>query len=409
MARGSWERGESEGGEVATPTRALTAPPSTLHLPQALSLVEGVLHLRDGVYYRFLSPAGDACGGALVEQALFAHRSRRHLLLQRLRLVGDGAEACAVHLRAANASAPAPGEACCTRHAAAWGVCCRSRPTPCADFTNSTVAAATRGSRTYAVRTMETALAECPACVRPSVAIAWDPVPASVQLSPGSGVLLGAALVTSLEGDAPGSLADAAVTRLHAAHTEGAASLLLQHVSGWAAQWRGGVEVEGNATVARAANASLYYLRSSVREDWPYSLSPGGLSTDAYHGHRCGGRQSVGLQRATHSTTVRPPPRQLLGLRNVDAARSYALPAGHCPRTAALPRTAGARSGGQSSVCVLVGGVGEWGCFPLCTLTPCVYAAVCSYGLQGRAVPLGERVQRRRGHPRAPGQPRGRV
>lgn len=153
---------------------------------------------------------------------------------------------------------------------------------------------------------MATALAECADCVRPAVAVAWDPLPASVDLVPGSAVLLGAAFSTSLEGGPPEGLGDAAVSHLHAAHADGAAALMRQHQRGWAVQWSGGVEVQGNATVARAANASLYYIRSSVREDWPYSLSPGGLSTDAYHGHRCGTRLTRaggGLYPSTHPYT----------------------------------------------------------------------------------------------------------
>jgi len=42
--------------------------------------------------------------------------------------------------------------------------------------------------------------------------------------------------------------------------------------------------VAGNATVAAAVNSSLYYILSSVREDWPYGTSPGGLASDSYDG-----------------------------------------------------------------------------------------------------------------------------
>ncbi len=35
----------------------------------------------------------------------------------------------------------------------------------------------------------------------------------------------------------------------------------------------------------QATYSSLYYLLSSVRSDWPYSLSPGGLASNGYNGH----------------------------------------------------------------------------------------------------------------------------
>jgi len=47
----------------------------------------------------------------------------------------------------------------------------------------------------------------------------------------------------------------------------------------------GHLEVTGNLHLAQAANASLYFIRSSIRPDWPYGLSPGGLASNSYHGH----------------------------------------------------------------------------------------------------------------------------
>lgn len=60
--------------------------------------------------------------------------------------------------------------------------------------------------------------------------------------------------------------------------------LLDQHIQYWNALNMAGIEVQGS-TVSRAINASLYYIKSSVREDWPYSLSPGSLSSNSYNGH----------------------------------------------------------------------------------------------------------------------------
>ena len=65
-----------------------------------------------------------------------------------------------------------------------------------------------------------------------------------------------------------------------------AAALLPAHEAAWAARADGGrLEVEGDLGLALALNASLYYIRASIREDWPQGLSPGGLASNGYHGH----------------------------------------------------------------------------------------------------------------------------
>jgi trehalose/maltose hydrolase-like predicted phosphorylase len=61
-------------------------------------------------------------------------------------------------------------------------------------------------------------------------------------------------------------------------------SLLTSHIDGWSQLWQSGIEVSGRPDVAVAVNASLYAILSSVRDDWPYGLAPGGL-TNYYNGH----------------------------------------------------------------------------------------------------------------------------
>jgi trehalose/maltose hydrolase-like predicted phosphorylase len=64
--------------------------------------------------------------------------------------------------------------------------------------------------------------------------------------------------------------------------------LLDLHIEEWNRVWKSGIEVQsinGNLNLSRAINSSLYYILSSVRDDWPYSLSPGGLSSNDYNGH----------------------------------------------------------------------------------------------------------------------------
>ena len=61
-----------------------------------------------------------------------------------------------------------------------------------------------------------------------------------------------------------------------------------EHKAEWATLWNSGIEVGGSddaLELALVVNTSLYYILSSVRDDWPFGLSPGSLSSDAYDGH----------------------------------------------------------------------------------------------------------------------------
>ena len=60
-------------------------------------------------------------------------------------------------------------------------------------------------------------------------------------------------------------------------------SLFNQHVKAWATLWENGINLQGSRTdVGIAVNASIYYVLSSVRADWPHGLAPGGL-TNSYN------------------------------------------------------------------------------------------------------------------------------
>jgi trehalose/maltose hydrolase-like predicted phosphorylase len=63
-----------------------------------------------------------------------------------------------------------------------------------------------------------------------------------------------------------------------------AGSLLTTHSAGWEKLWKSGIEIKGRPDVAKAVNASMFYILSSVREEWAYGLAPGGL-TNYYNGH----------------------------------------------------------------------------------------------------------------------------
>ena len=48
----------------------------------------------------------------------------------------------------------------------------------------------------------------------------------------------------------------------------------------------GSIDIEGNLELSQAVYASMYQILSSTRADWPYGLSPGGLSGgEEYMGH----------------------------------------------------------------------------------------------------------------------------
>ena len=104
------------------------------------------------------------------------------------------------------------------------------------------------------------------------------------MVSPGTPVTLYflTVIVTSLNSTQP--LQDA--SRIYASAMEDKEKLFSDHVAAWATRWQqGSLEVAGDLHLAQALNSSLYAIRSSIRADWPYGLSPGGLASNAYEGH----------------------------------------------------------------------------------------------------------------------------
>lgn len=110
-------------------------------------------------------------------------------------------------------------------------------------------------------------------------------IPAStgtVTLRNATSTVMLAAVRTSLESTDPVAAALADYARGIQASP---ADLLKEHTEAWAMLWESGFEVKGRHDVAATVNSSLYYLLSSVREDRPNSLSPGGLASNGYNGH----------------------------------------------------------------------------------------------------------------------------
>jgi hypothetical protein len=78
----------------------------------------------------------------------------------------------------------------------------------------------------------------------------------------------------------PDDVAAVALTTWNEYTAFGSDLLLQSHIDAWSTLWAsGGVELAGNSTFAATVNASLYDIISSLRSDWNYSTSPGGLGT----------------------------------------------------------------------------------------------------------------------------------
>ena len=86
------------------------------------------------------------------------------------------------------------------------------------------------------------------------------------------------AVATSLDSAEP---QQSAATALSQALAMKDGQLLQQHEYAWLQRWeQGRIEIGGNLGLAQAVNASLYYLLSSIRADWPQGMSPGGLASN---------------------------------------------------------------------------------------------------------------------------------
>jgi hypothetical protein len=225
------------------------------------------------------APTDGRTGAALegrIEFALYAHRALRELFVMEVRAFpesgGGGGWECSVPLAWAISPSTAP-----------WGA-------------DVALTAAQAPAALAVVWSGTTALPEEPGGPLRSIAVVLDSwaaaAPPALRLSSlpnQSAAMLRAVLRSDLDvapGAAPGAVAEAALGTGQAYAKEDPAALRAAHEAEWAARWAGGgVELAGNATLAAAVNASLYDIVSSLRGDWPWSTSPGGLATGGYSGH----------------------------------------------------------------------------------------------------------------------------
>jgi hypothetical protein len=226
-------------------------------------------------YNRTVVAGSPTCpSGAQIELRMYAHRALRHVLV--LDLTATAADGSGAPL-------PAPCSV-----PVAWN---RSIATPDAVLAVSPPQAG--GYVTWVGTNVEP---EEPGLPLTAFAIAWDawaavlppsPTPAWLNFTPSAPVLsVRAAIFTNITGD--DGAADptaAAVSAWQSLAGVSPSALFQQHADAWGLLWQSGVEIEGNATMAAAVNVSLYDILSSLRADWPWDTSPGGLATNGYASH----------------------------------------------------------------------------------------------------------------------------
>ena len=62
--------------------------------------------------------------------------------------------------------------------------------------------------------------------------------------------------------------------------------LFQHHFKAWTQMWQHRIMIDGGSNaLPSVVDASYYAILCSMRWDWPYSTSPGGLTTDGYRGH----------------------------------------------------------------------------------------------------------------------------
>jgi hypothetical protein len=250
------------------------------------------LDVREATYFRrsFLDPSptgactlaskvscSNAAARITVEQRWYAHRSRPAVTVHEVQVLpGPGTAAVRGQQRGADGDAPF-----------AMLLLENSPGKPSDDLVLSPASPAPAGATllcgaTKVSETKTSGLQQlCMATT--SLPAGGQPLPVDAAAPTATHTLL-TVVRTSIETPA-GGIQDA-VNAEYAAAAAAAANgtLRSEHVAEWAETvWPAGFETD-RADLARAVNTSLYAIMSSVRNDRPFGLSPGGL-TAGYNGH----------------------------------------------------------------------------------------------------------------------------
>lgn len=192
--------------------------------------------------------------GCTVRQVNYAHRVNRHLLIQTLELKNEeGVKRCLVSLARV------------------------AKPT--SDFTEIR----TTSYGNYSVSLFETLVAEEPNGPKPLVGLATTSVSGELNVPAGGALQVAyiTAIYTSLDSKDPSGDAQ----RAYEAAEGEIEALWESHALAWRNLLSSRIVIEGDTRLAQITNAAIYYLLSSMRDDWPWSNSPGGLASDGYNGH----------------------------------------------------------------------------------------------------------------------------
>lgn len=192
--------------------------------------------------------------GCEVTQVQYAHRVNRHLLMQTLEVSNvKGALKCAVSL---------------------------SRlPSPTIDFTELQV----RHYTNHSVHLYQILVPEVENGVKPLVGVATSDFSGVIEVQAGMVLQVPwiTAIYTSMDARDPMRAAEKAyeeaLTKVKALYAE--------HVAAWRKLYDSRLVISQDLRLIQVTNAAMYYMLSSMRDDWPWSISPGGLASDGYNGH----------------------------------------------------------------------------------------------------------------------------
>jgi hypothetical protein len=243
---GLYSGGTKKTERATIPNPLASEPLNALYNGSALNVAEGIFLERWQV---------SGCEGML-QSKRYAHRQHRSLLVLELSMVST-TNLCNVTLKTC---AGGPG-GMVLKQPGVWEVIDPEQPAAGTSFPRRQPA---------------------------SAAMANDQLPEFIMVGPSSKPTLFLAVVhTTLEPAVSSAFAALSLAKddLTHYHSIGVAALAQAHSDAWADVFAGGIEVEGNHTLAAQVNASLYYLLSSVRGDWPWGVSEGGIGSNSYNGH----------------------------------------------------------------------------------------------------------------------------
>eukprot|EP00937_MAST-01D_sp_MAST-1D-sp2_P001773 g1773.t1 len=238
-------------------------------------------------------------GAGRCTSATFAHRKRKHIVAAVFDCSNDGASGAG----AGAPGGPAPGGPMTVRivqdrcdGASAPQLCANASA---GELRVTAVSSGIAGVECYRAAVQWAEVADAARARPPVVGHCYEAVPAggrTVEVAAGERrvVALLSSRATSLDRDErSGALLPASrdpvraalAALLEARHRTGA-QLWEEHAEAAARVSGGaGIEVAGNATLARLVNASLYALNGVQREGNFYSSSPGGIVSNGYAGH----------------------------------------------------------------------------------------------------------------------------